>query len=160
MIRLTNLADYAVVLMCSIAQTDKRLSAQDLSASSNIPVPTVSKILNSLSRSGLLDSKRGLKGGFALSRPACEISVADIIESIDGPICMTSCVDSENGDCGLDQICMMRPRWQVINRAVRMALDNVKLSVITGPVDDLFLMEVLRRSPDAETQPPSEETKS
>ncbi|NVJ99043.1 MAG: SUF system Fe-S cluster assembly regulator [Alphaproteobacteria bacterium] len=137
--RLTNLADYAVVLMCEMSHADNRLSAQDLAASTSIPSPTVAKILNALGKSGLLKSHRGLKGGFALGRPADEISVADIIEAIDGPISLTHCADTGESDCCYDDICQMRPRWQLINNAVRGALVDVKLSAISAPesVQDL-----------------------
>ena len=128
MIRLTNLADYAVVLMCEIAQSNCRMNAQDLSAATGVPVPTVSKILNLLSRGSLLASKRGIGGGFCLSNTPESISVADIVEAIDGPIAMTSCAEKPGGDCSIDHICAMRPRWQVINGAVRTALDDVKLA--------------------------------
>ncbi len=134
MIRLTNLADYAVVLMCEIANAQDRVSAQDLSGSTNVPVPTVSKILNALGRSKLLVSHRGLKGGFALARPTEDISVADIIEAIDGPIALTHCTEPEETDCGYTQICSMRPKWQVINGAVRGALADVKLTSLIQPV--------------------------
>src|SRR5690606_24427205 len=131
-IRLTNLADYAVVLMCEMSHTDDRLSAQDLSAATSIPAPTVAKILNALGRAELLKSHRGLKGGFALARGADEITVADIIEAIDGPISLTHCADTGTSDCCFDDICQMRPRWQVINSAVKSALADVKLSAIAS----------------------------
>ncbi|MFC4348648.1 SUF system Fe-S cluster assembly regulator [Kordiimonas lipolytica] len=133
MIRLTNLADYAVVLMCEMSHADARLSAQDLSGATSIPAPTVAKILNALGKAGLLASHRGLKGGFSLSKPADEISVADIIEAIDGPISLTHCAETGSSDCSFDDICHMRPRWQLINNAVRGALEDVKLSALAGP---------------------------
>ncbi len=132
MIRLTNLADYAVVLMCEMSHTDDRVSAQDLSSATSIPAPTVAKILNALGRAELLKSHRGLKGGFALARSADEITVADIIEAIDGPISLTHCADTGTSDCCFDDICQMRPRWQVINNAVKGALADVKLSAIAS----------------------------
>lgn len=135
MIRLTKLADYAVILMCEMSHSDDRLSAQDLSASTGIPVPTVSKILNLLGRAKLLVSHRGLKGGFALSRPADDITVGGIIEAIDGPIALTMCSESKEGscECSFDDVCSLRPRWQLINSAVKGALDGVTLSSIAEP---------------------------
>lgn len=134
MIRLTNLADYAVVLMCEIANAPERVSAQDLSSSTNIPVPTVSKILNALGRGELLTSHRGLKGGFALAKPVEEITVADIIEAIDGPIALTHCAEPEDTSCGYSEICFMRPKWQVINTSVRGALEQVTLASLITPM--------------------------
>ena len=134
MIRLTNLADYAVVLMCEIANASERVSAQGLSASTGIPVPTVSKILNALGRGELLNSHRGLKGGFALARSVDEITVADIIEAIDGPIALTHCSDVEDVNCCYTETCFMRPKWQVINGAVRGALEQVSLASLITPM--------------------------
>lgn len=134
MIRLTNLADYAVILMCEMSHADSRLSAQGLAASTGVPVTTVSKILNLLSRASLLKSHRGIKGGFALSNAPEEISVAEIIEAIDGPIALTSCVNgSKSCECGFDEICVLRPRWQLISGAVRGALADVSLKDIAEP---------------------------
>ncbi len=134
MIRLTKLADYSVILMCEMTHADTRLSAQDLSTKTNIPVPTVSKILNMLGRANLLVSTRGLKGGFALSQSADEITVGSIIEAIDGPIALTLCSDkSLTCDCGFDDVCSLRPRWQLINNAVKGALDSVSLASIAEP---------------------------
>ena len=129
MIKLTNLADYSVILMCEIARIQEKRSAQELASLSGLPVPTVSKILNTLARANLLKSHRGLKGGFALALPADEISVADIIEALDGPISLTHCTDTANR-CNVDDICHMRPHWHLINDSVRSALDGVKLSQI------------------------------
>jgi len=134
MIRLTNLADYGVVLMCSLAAADEKMSAQDLAASTRIPVATVSKILNLLSRADLLTSHRGLNGGFSLAQAQGAISVANIVEAIDGPIAMTHCVEATNSDCSFDEICVMRPHWHSINSAVRNALLDVKLdTLVTSP---------------------------
>ena len=134
MIRLTNLADYAVVLMCEIANAPDRVSAQGLSASTGIPVPTVSKILNALGRGELLTSHRGLKGGFALARETETITVADIVEAIDGPIALTHCSEPEDTNCCYTDICFMRPKWQVINGAVRNALEQVSLASLVTPM--------------------------
>jgi FeS assembly SUF system regulator len=144
MIRLTNLADYAVILMCEMSHADSRLSAQDLAASTGIPVPTVSKILNLLSRGELLKSHRGLKGGFALAKSKEDISVADIIEVIDGPIALTSCSENTKScDCGFDDVCSLRPRWQLISGAVRGALQKVSLEEIAQPAIGGKVMQLL-----------------
>lgn len=133
MIRLTNLADYGVVLMCTMAKKPKELhSAYQLGQETGIPVPTVSKILGALSKSDLLISQRGLKGGFRLSRPAPDITVADIIEAIDGPIALTNCIDKAPGDCCYEDLCSMKPHWQLINDAVKKGLSEITLNEIAG----------------------------
>lgn len=140
MIRLTNLADYGVVLMCQMAKAPNDIhSAFHLAQETGIPVPTVSKILGSLSKAGLLNSQRGLRGGFMLTSKPQEVSIADIIEAIDGPIAMTNCIEHAPGDCCYETWCSMRPHWQVINGAVKGALARVSLDeVATAPAPFSF----------------------
>ena len=129
MVRLSNLADYAVVVMCQMAMTsDTRPSAANVAAATTIPVPTVAKLLGTLSRAGLLVSYRGISGGFALARPAGEISVAEIVEAVDGPIALTHCTDPAPGQCVREGICSIKPHWQIINRTIRDALGTVSLA--------------------------------
>ena len=133
MIRLTNFADYAVVLMSELAkEKDRRASAQELSSLTSIPAPTVSKVLNALGQGELLLSHRGLKGGFSLSRPAEEISMAEIIEAVDGPICLTECANGDTEtNCSLSEVCDIRPHWPPINQAVRDSLAAINLAYIS-----------------------------
>ncbi len=132
MIRLTNLADYAVVLAGQLARSDRRSNASELAGATGLPVATVSKILGAMSRAGLLASHRGLKGGFSLARPASEISVAEVIEAVDGPIALVHCIENAPGDCDFEPVCAMRTHWQIINAAVKDGLERVRLSDIAG----------------------------
>lgn len=136
MIRLTNLADYAVVLMCHIAERPQDLhSAFALSKNTGIPVPTVSKILGALARADLLASQRGINGGFALSSSAEEITVAGIIEAVDGPIALTNCVEGSTHDCDFEDFCTTKKHWARINDAVKGALASVRLSEIAATAE-------------------------
>ncbi len=141
MMRITNLADYALILSVQLTRSPDGLhSAIALSETTGIPVPTVSKILGNLARNNILISQRGLKGGFKLQRPAEEISVAQIIEAIDGPIRLTSCVE-EDFDCDLFKLCTMRPHWQAINEAVRGALDGITLLQISNSANPIAFVK-------------------
>jgi FeS assembly SUF system regulator len=134
MIRLTNLADYAVVLMWTMgSRPAKWRTAQQLAQETNIPLPTVSKILNALSRAGLLVSHRGLKGGFELARGADTVTVADIIEAVDGPIALTNCITHSPGECSIEHLCAFRPHWQTINHAIRTSLAGITLEAMLAP---------------------------
>jgi FeS assembly SUF system regulator len=126
--RLSHLADYAVVLMTAAARRDagERLSATELSAETGVPLPTTQKLMGQLSTSGLLVSARGAGGGFSLSRPATEISLADIVEAVEGPIAMTVCSEGRT-DCALDAHCRIKPHMGVVGNAVRGALGAVSL---------------------------------
>ena len=127
--RLSHLADYAVVLMTAAARRppSARLSATELSGETGVPLPTAQKLMGQLAACGLLSSVRGAGGGFALSRPAEAISLADIVEAVEGPIALTMCSDGQNHDCILDAHCRVKPHIGVVGKAVRGALFAVNL---------------------------------
>src|SRR5688572_532993 len=128
--RLTSLADYAVVMMAAAARHEAgaRVSATLLAEETGVPLPTAQKLTGRLAAAGLLETARGTGGGFRLARHAREISLADIVEAVEGPIVMTSCVDTERHDCALEGACQVRPHMNVVNGAVRGALQSVSLS--------------------------------
>ena len=128
--RLTHLADYAVVLMTAAARqpAGARLSATELSADTGVPLPTAQKLMGQLATAGLLSSSRGVSGGFALARAASEISLADIVEAVEGPIALTMCSDSNNHECILDKHCRVKPHIGIVGNAVRGALGAVRLT--------------------------------
>ncbi len=132
--RLSSLADYAVVLMTAAARLADagRLNATRLAEETGVPLPTAQKLVSRLSAAGLLDSARGTGGGVALARPAAAISLADIVEAVEGPIQMTSCVDGAAHDCAIDHQCHVKPHWGVVNAAVRGALADVSLASLCG----------------------------
>jgi FeS assembly SUF system regulator len=127
--RLSHLADYAVVLMTAAARRNagERLSATELSVDTGVPLPTAQKLMGQLATAGLLDSVRGPAGGFSLSRPATEISLADIVEAVEGPIAMTVCSEGRT-DCALDAHCRIKPHMGLVGNAVRGALGAVSLT--------------------------------
>jgi FeS assembly SUF system regulator len=133
--RLTHLADYAVVLMTAAARypAGARLSATELSTDTGVPLPTAQKLMGQLAASGLLTSVRGASGGFALARSAGEISLADIVEAVEGPIALTMCSDSNNHECALDKHCRVKPHIGIIGNAVRGALGAVSLKALCAP---------------------------
>jgi len=128
--RLSNLADYAVVTMCAAARHCgfARVSAADLAEETGLPLPTVQKLVSALAKAGLLKSMRGAGGGIQLARPAAAISLADIVEAVEGPIALTACVEHGKQDCALEAQCCVRPHWGVVNSTLRSALANVKLT--------------------------------
>jgi FeS assembly SUF system regulator len=133
--RLSHLADYAVVLMTAAARrpAGARLSATELSSETGVPLPTAQKLMGQLAACGLLSSARGAGGGFALARSASEISLADIVEAVDGPIALTMCSDSNNHECILDAHCQVKPHIGVVGKAVRGALNAVSLEQLCSP---------------------------
>jgi len=131
--RLTSLADYAVVMMSAAARHcgHAKVNATTLAAETGIPLPTARKLVSRLSDAGLLESTRGSGGGVRLARPPAAISLADIVEAVEGPIQMTSCVDAGRHDCALEGGCQVRPHMHVVNNAVRGALAGVSLAQLS-----------------------------
>jgi len=134
--RLSSLTDYAIVILSAAARTggDSHVSAATLADETGVPLPTAQKLMGRLAAAGLLESLRGTGGGFRLARDPGRISVADIIEAVEGPIAMTSCVEEGRHDCGLEQACRVRPHWGAVNLAVKGALGGVTLASLAGEV--------------------------
>jgi FeS assembly SUF system regulator len=134
MIRLTKQTDYGIVLMCRLARDRDGIdrgavvhNATDLAAETHLPLPMVSKILKLLARAGLLTSHRGVKGGYSLAHEPARVTVADIIEALEGPIAITECIEDSPDECSYEAFCRVRRNWQLINDAVRQALQRITL---------------------------------
>jgi Rrf2 family protein len=97
-----------------------------LAEETGLPVPTVQKLVSKLTAAGLLRSTRGARGGLQLARPAAAITLADIVEAVEGPIALTQCVETRG--CTLDHTCSVRAHWPVVNDALRGALAGVPLT--------------------------------
>ncbi len=135
MLRMTKQADYGIVLMTVCAgQPDRWFAAPELAAETRLPAPTVSKILKLLAREGLLESHRGVKGGYSLAHSPDQITVAAMISALDGPIAFTECVEDGPGACGQESVCGLRANWQRINQRVRRALESISLAELANPL--------------------------
>jgi len=133
--RLSSMADYAVLTMSAAARHcgGARLNAAQLAEETGLPTPTVAGLVSRLSAAGLLKSVRGAHGGFKLARPAAAITLADIVEAVEGPIALTACVEAGKHDCTLEAECSMRPRWPQVNEALRGALAGIALAELSAP---------------------------
>ncbi len=132
MLRMSRLTDYGILLLAHLAAGNEQRNARELSEETGLPGPAVSKLLKHLTREGFLESQRGTKGGYALARPAEEISVAAVIDALEGPIALTEC-SAHPGACEREAHCQVRAPWQRINRAVRHTLEHIHLSELVGP---------------------------
>lgn len=133
MIRISKLTDYGIVLLTHLANGNTSYTARDLAEESNLPLPTVGKLLKILSKGELLGSWRGAAGGYRLARRPEEITIAEIIEVLEGPVAITECSDDE-GLCGLESVCPVRTNWQKINGAVFKALEGLTLADMRKPL--------------------------
>ncbi len=148
MIRLSRLADYGVVLMTRMASRPEGIHNRvDLSLLTGLPTPTVSKVLAKLGRHGLLRSVRGAKGGYRLVQSPRNISVAEIISAIEGPIALTQCMEHTLGCCDIEPLCPSRYGWQVINDTVRRSLEGVSLAEISSQVQAFAGASAVHQAP-------------
>jgi FeS assembly SUF system regulator len=136
MVRLSKLTDYALVVMSCMARSSNLSSrtARDLSVELRLPLPTVSKLLKELLQSGLLVSHRGTKGGYSLTREPHEISLAEIIAAMEGPIALTECSTDTIGLCELEPCCAIKKNQQIISQAIRGVLDRLTLADLIQPL--------------------------
>jgi len=128
MLRMSKLTDYGTMVLAQLAANETGLStASQVADATHLRQPTVSKLLKSLVHAGLVVSTRGVQGGYALARSADEISAAQIIDALEGPVAITEC-SSADGGCGLESFCRVGMAWQRINRSIRKALEHVTLA--------------------------------
>jgi FeS assembly SUF system regulator len=132
MLRISRLTDYATVILATLAGEPERVqTATALAEHTKIAAPTVSKLLKQLQRANLVTSTRGLHGGYQLARPAAEITAADILDALEGPVALTDCA-AGHGNCGIEQSCRVGRVWQRLNQAIRHSLNEVTLAQLAG----------------------------
>ncbi|HET6629767.1 MAG TPA: SUF system Fe-S cluster assembly regulator [Woeseiaceae bacterium] len=128
MLRISKLTDYGTVVLAELARGEQVfVSAADIAGTTGLGVPTVSKLLKMLARAGLVTSSRGPRGGYRLARPATEISAADVIDALEGPVSITEC-SAHDSQCDIESLCRVGSTWQRINVGIRRALDEISLS--------------------------------
>lgn len=133
MLKLSKLTDYATVILSVIAKDRRRIHGPlELSETTGIALPTVSKILKILTKAGVLSSTRGAKGGYSLAKEPERISVAAVISALEGPIALTECSASHQG-CDQASGCRIQGNWHLINQKVAYALESVTLADMIMP---------------------------
>lgn len=152
MLRLSKKADYALLAMRHLAARGEKeaLSARELAEEYGIPPELLAKVLQKLVRARLLASHQGIHGGYGLGRPAQSISVADVIQAVDGPLTVTACSDSDH-TCDQYTKCNIRdPLWRIKDRIVS-ALAATSVSdlatdiVMAPPVGAITMPMALRK---------------
>ncbi len=130
MIRLSRLADYAVVLMCEMARAPGAgtFSARQLHEQTHISQPAIMKLLKMLAGAGLVRSTRGASGGYALAYAPEDISMFDIVKAIDGPVAITMCSHEAGEPCAFEAHCTARSGWRVVNRALQNTLAQFSIA--------------------------------
>src|SRR5882724_4841074 len=129
MLKLTKKADYGLMAMKHLAEHADQgaCSAKDVAEAYSIPQEALAKILQRLAKAGLLQSQHGTNGGYALSRPAHTISAFEVIQAIDGPLFITSCI-TVRGECGQSDRCNIREPLRKVNDSIEAVLKRIKIS--------------------------------
>lgn len=140
MLRLSKLTDYAVVVLirlseggdaqrpCVEAGGEAVQTSPGIAGATGVPEPTVAKVLKALTAANLVASQRGARGGYRLLQPLEQITIADVITAIDGPIALTACVEGATGACDVQNMCAVKGRWDLVNDAIREALGAITLA--------------------------------
>lgn len=135
MIRMARLTDYGVMLLVKFAQEPAQVrSARELSEKTGVPLPTASKILKLLAHNKLLIAHRGVKGGFSLSRSPRQITLAEILQTLEGPVALTECGSEPKGCCTLESGCEVGANLRHISGVILRAMRGISLEDLTRPL--------------------------
>ena len=127
--QITRQADYAIraVLYIAKLKPNERASTSNIAKEQHIPSSFLAKIISQLSISGLLHTSRGAKGGVTLAKKPSEITLLDVVESIDGPIALNECSTPE-GNCSLSDGCPIKSVWCDAQEELVYRLKNTNFS--------------------------------
>lgn len=139
MLKLSRLTDYAVAAMVRLGVAGGSGTSPSISAGIGVPEPTVAKVLKILAARGLISSRRGINGGYKLDRSLDQISVAEVITALDGPIALVSCVEGTGAGCE-NHLCPLVGRWDPVNRAINAALSGITLADMAESSSSLHSM--------------------
>jgi Rrf2 family protein len=147
MLRLTKKADYGLMALKYLAEQAGRgvvsgarselggaESAKDIAEAYHIPPQLLAKILQTLARAGLLVSHAGTNGGYALARPATEITAFEVIRAIDGPLFITSCI-TIHGTCDLAGHCTIKEPLRKVNDSIKDLLSGIRIADLIDPAE-------------------------
>ena len=148
MIRISRMAYYALLVVFKMRSCEQLITQERLCELTSLSLPTVRKLMRALTHKDLVTSVRGPRGGYKLSNKPDQISIAEIIEAIDGPIALTECAKSDGGDCQIASSCELKENWNIVNRVISNALHNVKLDEMGNmPMDTKHLKSALIKIP-------------
>ena len=136
MIKLNKITDYAVVILGLLSsRSPNKFSTSKISSDTGLSIPTVAKVCKLLNNANLIKAGRGAYGGYFCETKPSEISVALIVEAIDGPIAITACIEESEDLCDTQSICLLSGNWNKANNAILDALKSVSLSDLLNPED-------------------------
>ena len=151
MLRISKLTDYGTVILVHLTGQARLCPASDVAADTGIALPTVQKLLKTLSKSGLIESARGAEGGYRLRKAPRDISAADILDALEGPLAITEC-SGDDSSCEHESNCSAGGAWQQINTAIRKALLDVSLAEMHNPSKEFPLVYTVLAKTGAQRQ--------
>jgi Rrf2 family protein len=130
MLKLTKKADYGLIAMCHLARREGTASSKDIAEAYRVPLPLLSKVLQTLVRGGFLLSEQGSTGGYRLAREAQDISALEVIRAIDGPIILTQCFTehAEPVQCEQTDLCPVREPLRKVHEGVLRLLSSISIA--------------------------------
>lgn len=132
LLKFSRMSDYAVVVLMHMSDRASVQTSPTIAASVGLPEPTVAKVLKIMAGAGIVASQRGARGGYRVVRSLSEVSIADVVVAIDGPVALTACVEGSTSDCQIACSCPAKGRWDMVNDAVRDALSAISLNDLRG----------------------------
>ena len=136
MIKLNKITDYAVVILGLLSSRNpNKYSTSKISSDTGLSIHTVAKVCKLLNNANLIQAGRGAHGGYFCETSPSDISVAVIVEAIDGPIAITACIEESEDFCDSQSICLLSGNWNKANNAILDALKSVTLSDLLNPED-------------------------
>ena len=134
MFKLKRMTDYAIVVLGVLAHRRGEIMATaQLARLTGLNQPTIAKVAKTLVAADLLETQRGVHGGYRLARPSAMISLVQIVEAMEGPITVNDCVEGAQYPCVVSNCCFMSRNWNRVNLAVRNALNDVSLEDLIDP---------------------------
>ena len=128
MLRISKLTDYGTVILADLARRPAEIaSAAEVASHTRLSLPVVRKILKILAKNELVEARRGAQGGYRLARPPADISAAEVVDALEGPVSITECSLTDR-HCDIESHCTVGSAWQRINTAIRNALSDISLA--------------------------------
>lgn len=132
MLKLSKLTDYAVIVLgCLGEQGGKPVSASFVAEQTKLPEPTVQKVLKLMASKKIITALRGANGGYVVPLSLACISVANVVEAIEGPLQLAPCDNDTDNDCLLARLYAPQKRWNKVNIAIKQTLDKIRISDLT-----------------------------
>ena len=131
MLKISKLLDYGLLVVVTIAKNnDAPYSAAKIADVTDLNLPTVRKLLNLLSSSNIVESKRGTEGGYILTKSAKSIKVLDIVKAVEDNVRITECCDRRTKGCSVIKKCTVHNYWKLMNKQVIEILSNTSIEDI------------------------------